>query len=272
MSKFKSSLILVLCLVVAVIVLYSRVFISRNSQAPPREPSIAHQPTADVITIHYHERPPYYVTGHFGVYGICADPAKLVFNKAGIPFHWQKTPAKRQLDIIKSNRAKECLLGWFKNKEREKFAKYSLCIYQDKPAIALARFDNQKIVSGRFIEAYFSNPNLTLLRKDGYSYGRFVDKKIAEFNPEQKITIAENVGMLKMIHAGRADYFFIGEDEAEVLIASSGLPKTDFKYVRFSDMPEGNKRYILFSKKVEDEVVHKINTAIKKYIHGGSEL
>ena len=116
----------------------------------------------------------------------------------------------------------------------------------------------------------FSNPNLILLRKDSYSYGQFVDEKIAEFNPKHEITADENLGMLRMIHSKRADYFFVAEEEVEKLIVSSGLPKSDFKYVRFSNMPKGNKRYILFSKKVEDEVIEKINTAIKIYVHGSS--
>lgn len=267
MMKFKSVLIPILCLVVAVTVLFGKSLISRD-QSPLSRPSAPNPQTGnDMITLHYHERPPYYVTGPLGVYGLCSDPAKLVFKKAGIPFRWKKTPAKRQLDIIKRNRSRDCLLGWFKNSEREKFAKYSLYIYLDKPAIALARADNRKILSGRPLEETFSNANLILLRKDGYSYGQFVDAKIVEFNPRQELTNAENVGMLKMIHSKRADYFFISEEEAAELTASSGLPMTDFKYIEFSNMPEGNKRYLLFSKKVKDEVIEKIDAAIKKYVH-----
>ena len=268
--KFKSTLIPGLCLVVGLTVLFGKSFISRDLSLPSRQSSTNPQPVNDLITIHYHERFPYYVTGPLGVYGLCSDPAKLAFKKAGIPFRWEKTPAKRQLDIIKNNRSRDCLLGWFKNSEREKFAKYSLYIYMDKPAIALARADNKEIIPGRPLEETLFNVNLILLRKNGYSYGQFVDAKIAELNPKQEITNAENVGMLKMIHSKRADYFFISEEEAEELTASSGLPKTDFKYIKFSNMPQGNKRYLLFSKKVEDEVIDKINAAIKRYVHGKS--
>ncbi len=256
-----------LCLVVAVAIVFGKNFIL------PAMTSLVHQntpdppPAHDAITMHYHERPPYYTTGSLGVSGLCIDPAKLAFEKAGIPFQWQKTPAKRQLDIIKANRSRDCLLGWFKNSEREKFAKYSVSIYQDKPLMALARADNKKMASGRTLEGILSNPGLILLKKNGYSYGRFVDGKVIELHSKQVVTNAENVGMLKMIHSKRADYFFISEEEAEMLISSSGLPKTDFKYIRFSDMPEGNKRYLLFSKKVEDQVIEKINAAIMKYVH-----
>lgn len=207
------------------------------------------------------------MTGSFGVYGLCADPAKAAFEKAGVSLHWQKTPAKRQLDILKANTSKDCLLGWFKNPAREEFAKFSLCIYQDKPTIALARSDNAKIVSGISLEGILSNPELMLLRKNGYSYGQFVDTKISELHPKQEITHAENMGMIKMIHSKRADYFFISEEEAKELTTSSGLPQADFKFIRFSNMPNGNKRYLLFSKKVNDEVIEAINVAIRSYVH-----
>ncbi len=219
------------------------------------------------ITIHYHERSPYYSSGPLGVYGICSDPAKLAFKKAGIEFHWEKTPASRQLDILKANKSRDCLIGWFKNSEREKFAKYTHFIYQDKPTIALAREDNYNLKSGRLLEEVFQNDKLTLLRKNGYSYGQFIDKKIFKLKPNQMMTNSENIGMIKMIHSRRADYFFISEEEAIELTASSRLLETEFKLIRFKNMPEGNKRYLLFSKMVEDEVIDKINSAIKKYVH-----
>jgi hypothetical protein len=73
--------------------------------------------------------------------------------------------------------------------------------------------------------------------------------------------------MLQMIQAGRADYFFISQEEAEVLIAASGSPPKHFKYIRFIDMPKGNKRYIMFSPLIEDEIISEINTVIRTFIH-----
>ncbi len=181
--KFKKVLIPSLCLIVAVIALYGRAFIPHGSSSLTLiKPSVP-LPSTDVITIHYHERPPYYSSGPLGVYGICSDPAKLAFKKAGIAFLWERTPASRQLDILKANKSRDCLIGWFKNSEREKFAKYTYYIYQDKPIIALARSDNYNIRSGRTLEEVFQNDKLTLLRKNGYSYGQFIDTKISKLKP-----------------------------------------------------------------------------------------
>lgn len=262
----KKRIIPFVCLVLAIIFLYLRPFVLEESSESKTSPHPQPNISGDMIIIHYHERPPYYSTGPFGVYGLCADPVKQAFNKAGIKFKWEKTPAAKQLELLKKSSSKICLIGWFKNSEREKLAKFSHYIYQDRPALALARADNSNIFSGITIKTLFQNKSIVLLKKDGYSYGPFIDTAILKFNPRQKITNAENIGLLKMIHAMHADYFFITEEEAQPLIYSSGLLKTDFKLIKIRDMPEGNKRYLLFSKEVEDGIINKIDAQLKKIV------
>lgn len=262
--KYRSTFIPILCLILAVLVLYGKTFIPHSRISPSLASPSSSLPLDDIITLHYHERPPYYVTGPLGVYGLCADPAKRAFKNADIQFQWEKTPARRQLDILKGNNSKDCLLGWFRNPEREQFAKFSIPIYQDKPSIALALADNPRLHFNDSLEVIFRNPELVLLRKNGYSYGEFIDARINELNPRQLMTTAENIGMLKMIHSGRADYFFISEEEAMELISSSGLLQTDFALLRFANIPKGNNRYLLFSQRVEDRVIERINKALEE--------
>ncbi len=204
------------------------------------------------ISVHYNERVPYLQTTPQGVKGITADPTNLAFEKAGIPFQWKRTPSKRQITILKMNKGCDCLVGWFKNPEREKFAQYTHHIYQDKPQVALTRADNKKLKNGVSIDNIFSNRALKLLVKDGYSYGGFLDKKISQNNPNLTKVIYENMKMLELIFNNRYDYFFISPEEAVGLIESSGISNKNFKYVTFSDMPKGEKRYIICSQKVGD--------------------
>ena len=77
------------------------------------------------IFLHYNERVPYLITTPDGVVGLTASQAALVFKKAGIPFKWKKTPSKRQMIVLKNNENCDCLVGWFKNPDREKFCKYT---------------------------------------------------------------------------------------------------------------------------------------------------
>jgi polar amino acid transport system substrate-binding protein len=221
-----------------------------------------------LITVHYHERVPYVKTTENGLKGLTASPATTAFKKSGIPFKWENTPSKRQMMVIEENMGCDCAVGWFKNPDREKFAKFTHHLYQDKAQVALARADNEKLQNGISVDSVLSNPKLTLGVKDGYSYGSFLNAKIAQHKPVIDSTTYGNINILKKIHAGRGDYFFIAPEEADALIESSGLPKKDFKFIKFSDMPEGEKRYILCSKKVGDKVIEKLNTAIIEYVFG----
>ena len=109
---------------------------------------------------------------------------------------------------LKENRGRFCTVGWHKNPERDKFAKYSHYIYQNKTRIAIARADNDKIESGKIVDDVLSDQYLKLLLKDGYSYGSYLDKKMAQCNPNLNKTSVESMNMINMILARRADYFF----------------------------------------------------------------
>ncbi len=258
------SLVPVLCLIIAAGVLYAKPVILTIVFHPLSIPVLdgKSSPGSDIV-IHYHERPPYYVTGPLGVYGLVCDPVKRAFNDAGITYRWEKTPAARQLDILKFNGQNTCIIGWFKTPERETFALYSRYIYQDRPTIALARSGNERMVSGRALADTLKNEELVLLRKEGYSYGSFVDDMISRYNPVQEVTTAGNIGMLKMIHDRQADYFFISGEEAVELVRTSGLLPDDFTFIRFTDVPKGNRRYLLFNRKVDPYIIEKFDRAME---------
>lgn len=236
----------------------------------PQTPAPSPTPAAvvdSIITVHYNERPPYLVTTQTGVTGLTGDPVTLAFEKGRVPYQWQQTPTKRQIYILQQNMGQDCVIAWFKNSERETFAKFTLPIYQDKPQIALARADNDKIPASGKIEDFFTNPLLTLLVKDGYSYGEFIDNKIEQFQPVKLTTTNENDGMLKMIHAGHADYMLVAPEEADGLIQSSEFEVQDFKRIIFSDIIAGENRYILCSLQVDDAVIEQLNQAIRQFVH-----
>jgi hypothetical protein len=103
---------------------------------------------------------------------------------------------------------------------------------------------------------------VTFLRKQGYSYGRYIDDMILKYAPRHEITTAENIGMLKILHDGLADYFFISEEEAVELIHTSGLLAETFQFIRFPDVPEGNNRYLLFSRSTDRRIIDRVDEAV----------
>jgi polar amino acid transport system substrate-binding protein len=221
----------------------------------------------DPITVHYNERVPYQQTTGSGVVGLTAEPVTWAFNKASLKFVWKKMSSKRQMKLLQDNQGCDCMVGWFKLPERLLFAKYSHAIYQDQPPMAIARADNEMLYNDMSVVDVLSNRSLKLLLKDGYSYGAFLDKKIAQYHPSVVKTTGENVNMLKMIHRKHADYFFIAPEESTSLIKLSGLPIEDFKSLTFLGMPAGEKRYLLCSRRVDDAIMDKLNRAIDAYMN-----
>lgn len=220
------------------------------------------------IVLYYHERRPYYVTTPNQVHGLIADRVNWVFNDTGIPYVWRKTPAKRQLEMIRSNEQRACAVGWFKTPEREAYGHFTFPIYMDSPTMAIARADNDQIHSGGTLAQTLAKRRLKLLRKDGYSYGQYIDDNLKRYAPREIITTAENLSMIKMIHTHRADYFFIAKEEAEDLVLCSGLPLEDFKAIEFVDMPPSNKRYLICSRQIDKMTQLRLNSAIKDYLLG----
>jgi polar amino acid transport system substrate-binding protein len=217
------------------------------------------------IQLYYYERAPYAVTDNQGkVSGLCATPAANAFKQAGIPFQWKKMPFKRQLVTIKHNKQLACGIGWFKNSEREKFAHFTDEIYQDQPAITISKKGNNALEQHRELITLLKDKQIRLLVKDGFSYGVYIDALIKKYNPETVVVATStNIQMLQMILAGRADYYFTSEEEAEHIIMNAGYEVSQFQLQHYSDMPAGNRRYITCSQQVSPEIIDLLNRALK---------
>jgi polar amino acid transport system substrate-binding protein len=214
------------------------------------------------VTLLYNDRPPYLVSQADGsATGLSATPAANAFKAAGIPFTWSKMPTNRQLAVVKDLAGMYCAVGWFRKPEREEFARFTKAIYQDKPTVALvnAQFS---IRDGNTLANVLAMKGVRVLVKDQFSYGAFVDGLLASVRPTVISTTAENVQMVQMIQANRADLMFVAEEEANYLIAQAGLGLNDIRVLRFADMPKGEKRHIMCSRHVPEDIIARLNKAI----------
>ncbi len=271
MPKISAKLIIIACC--AGCILFTLWF--KSSLHPITNPSwyqasllpAALHPASTAITVHFHERRPFYIAYKNEARGVVANPIGQAFAYADIPFSWQETPAARQLDIIRNNEAKSCAAGWFKTPERETFGQFSLPIYQDKPFVAITRADNTLLGEMETLERVLKERRLQALVKDGYSYGPYIDDHLRRFTPRQVTTTADNQNLMRMIQTYRADYCFMTEEEAQDQLLFSGLKNSDFKLVHFSDMPRGNKRYLICSKNVDQKTMKRLNNAFRYVVH-----
>lgn len=211
------------------------------------------------INLHYNQRIPYEYLENTRVSGLLAEPVEAAFKAAGIPFVWKNTPIKRQFVLLQANRSLDCLLGRYKNPEREAYSQFSAPFYQGKSLVALSLRNQANIDQEPSLKALVQNPALRLLIKDGYTYGPQVDAWLrARLSPPLQTT-GENISMLREVFYGKADLFLLGHEEAEALLESSGLPQEQFKIKTFADAPAGELRYLMCSKRVPQTVIELIN-------------
>ncbi len=217
------------------------------------------------VLIYYEERTPYAVSIESGgVEGLTASPVAEAFDKAGIPYQWKKMPFKRQLMTIKANKSLGCGIGWFKNSEREGFARFSNPIYQDRPNIVIGKKENISLSNHLTVQDLLFDKNLKLIVKDSFSYGQYIDNLIAKHTPNILVVIgSSNLEMLRLVLSGRGDYFFAAEEEADKVIENTGNKISQFTLHYLSDMPPGSARYLACSQHVPAEMIEQVNKYLK---------
>ena len=218
---------------------------------------------AEPIELYYNERPPYLVTSPDGrgVSGLTGTPAARAFERAGIAHTWVQMPTSRQIATLKQNERPACAVGWFRNEERERFARYTRPIYRDRPTVALAHagFDTKH----QRLDGVFSHsPGTKVLVKAGFSYGPYIDALLARWSQAALTTNAENTEMVRMVSMHRGDFMFAAEEEADYLVEKAGVPRERVRLIRFSDMPEGESRHIICSMKVPASLIERLDIAI----------
>ncbi|WP_432735759.1 substrate-binding periplasmic protein [Maridesulfovibrio sp. FT414] len=228
--------------------------------------------TAERIEVGYVEFPPHFFTSQNGTAnGTLIELATRIFNKAGIEFEYRRLPAKRiLLNLEHGNHFAS--VGWFKNPEREKIALYSLPIYVNKPiGLLVLNRESYKFEPYKTLEAVMRSNRFKIGLISGHSGGPYVDP-IMEKYPENTITITgSKLQLVKMLKNCRVDGVILAPEEMPLLVQESGYDLDDFAHIKMNDIPEGNKRYIVFSHSTDQKIVEKVNRAILELIGNLSE-
>ena len=225
------------------------------------------QAAAEELEILYHHRPPYYALNENGIVsGIVATPINKSLKAAGIPYQWVSRAGNAQLNIIKRGKLFACAAGWFKNPERQKFARYSQPIYRDKPQVVVMRTDSEAVLQHSTQRSLFSDSNFKFGAKLGYSYGAFIDALIEELSPKVMRNTQDSGGMVRMLLGRRFDYFVAAPEEFASLAARLGIAGEDIMSVSLKDIPPGNQRYLMCSRSVPQDLIKQFDVALKKVL------
>lgn len=226
-------------------------------------PLVCAAAVAQTVTLHYHPRPPYVVVVGGVLTGLTGAPARVAFQSAGTPFMVLETPASRFLQLLEKNAGLDCGIGWYKNPAREAIGKFTKPLYQGRPLEALVLASNNRLHATDSVEAVLANNSLVLLVKQSYSYGPVLGAMMEKYQTRREKTTAENIQMVQMLAAKRADYMFAAPEEARASIEAAGLSPNEFKLLALKNMPDGERRHIMCSKNVPNDFIAKLNAAIK---------
>lgn len=218
---------------------------------------------AKKLNIGYIEYPPYYFTNSQNVPdGKLIKFTTEIMTKAGIDFAYRKLPSQRVLKSIK-RRQYIASIGWFKTKQRETYANFSLPIYTNHPVGALINKKTaDRFTSFKTLKKIMQSDKFTLGLIAGHSEGGYIDSLTKAYPHKIQFITGRQTQLVKMLHASRLDLVLLPQEEVSTIVKDAGLYMQDFSFLELSDVPAGNKRYLMFSKAVEPEIIEKINAAI----------
>lgn len=223
-----------------------------------------HRPAiAETLDIHYFEYPPYYHQLEDGqAAGIIVDLARRVCAAAQVEPKFSFMPAKRIIFEIRDGRP-AASLGWFKTPEREEFALFSLPIYVNQPAeVFFLRKDEEKFRPYDTLEGLLQSGHFLFGRVRGFSEGKDLDGMLSKYGDRTVQVAADSIRLLDMLECGRFDFTLMAPEEVDVLLATAGAPREKFMLKAMNDIPQGNLRYIIYSKTVSPDLVRRIDQAI----------
>jgi len=218
--------------------------------------------SSELIVLNYYERPPFMVGQPDGsAAGLTADPAAALFRKAGVPFRWQKTPAKRQLSEIESGAGYDCGIGWFASVERADTTLLVGPIYRDKPPVVLAG-PAYPLDPAKPIDEQLAGRKSPVLIKDGLTYGSYITRLIRDAQLNTILVSVEQAQMVKMLVAGRANLMFSTREEADMLLSDSAQLAEKVHAVPLGPDAVGEDRYLLCSSKIDEKIIAGLRAAL----------
>lgn len=211
-----------------------------------------------------YDRPPFYIVTTDPPSGLLVEPTRQVFETAGIPFSWNISSPQGSLIEVERNTKPICATGWFRNKQRERFARYTEPFFQDATRVVVFRLDDPAVLRYNSFRELFEDKLLRVGLKEGYSYGKYIDR-LLKMNQPQNLRSGESASaMLGMLLNRQFDYFLLNEDEiAHLLEQDSHLAKS-VSTRRMGDSTPGSMRHILCSMKTDEKLIEQLDASIQE--------
>lgn len=219
--------------------------------------------TADIdINLLVFERPPYLSVQNGVLMGTLGTAARTALDAAGLSYRILEVPASRALNRIQQAMEPDCAIGWFKTLERERFAYFSRPLSRSGPFLVLTRSQHPRLNRPLNVEQLLADPDLMMLAGQNYSYGQTFDMLISQFTPKRTLVTLDNAQLLQMLKAGRADYSLMAAEELDALLERDPALMNGLTALPLLNAPAGETRYLMCSRKVQPELIERINSHI----------
>lgn len=219
---------------------------------------------AEPLPMLYRDKPPYSYQEQGVAKGFLYELTARVMARAGIDSRFDVMPPKRIFLALQDPAQAVCSFGWYRIPERERYARFSAPMHQDRPHVILAGPRSSAAVRRHTsLQSLLQDAQLTLATADGVSYGPELDAMIARFPGKIDSALIPPLQVAKKIAARRADFMFIDQDDYDHLLATDPEFKAAaLTRLSYPDLPPGLKRYILCSQQVAPEIMRKIDAAL----------
>jgi len=226
--------------------------------------STAAMAQGDPLTVLVFHRPPYYVVEKGQRYGgFLLDHTKNILDAAHIPFRFEEAPPKRILKTLEEGEQPACAVGWFITPERETFARFSEPIFTGRPMGVAVRTGILRTLPHTPTADALLWRGMRLGLRQGFSYGDWLDAKLAGHRHAADLSVAENDRLLEMIARGRIDYTFIGPEEYDWLVSRHPELREKTRFMALGGVPPETPRHIMCSKSLPPETMARIDAAIR---------
>ncbi|MCE4554832.1 substrate-binding periplasmic protein [Roseateles cellulosilyticus] len=216
------------------------------------------------LTIEYRDKPPYSYTEAGKPAGFLMERTARVLTRAGLDVRYAEVPVRRTLQNLQADREPLCSPGFYKNAERQAFARFSLPIHRDRPQVVLAhRSVAPQIRRLRRLAQLFADASLQPGVLEGVSYGVQLDQYLAAAARPPLRAQHTPLQLARMVAMRRADYMFIDEEDYGWLRKEQDFAELPVVRIEFTDMPRGELRYLVCSRQVLPQTMERINQAIR---------
>jgi len=221
---------------------------------------------AQEISMVFRDKPPYSYVDNGVQRGFLLERTQRIMELAGVKARFSDMPPKRIFVEIENNTQPICSFGWYKIPAREKYARFSQPIHQDRPHVVLAGPRSaDDVKKHRTLKSLLGASGLTLAVVDGVSYGPDIDALIGKFPGTVDRGLVSPQQVAKKVALKRADFMFIDQEDYDYLMSTNPEFKAEgLVRIDYPDLPAGLKRYIMCSQQVSDETMAKLDAAIAK--------